>query len=651
MPLDENSLAEVNALSAAATAAKGHASVPLQAEVTTERHEIQPKSYLDKALGVVIKNDAWERNVAEAAKTGAIFFGGKVGVAATIALYGLDQIKVGDSFAEAAVDATLGVAKGTALRGVYAVAAARDFGIAGQTLTLGLGSRALDTGLNRQTWTDSKTKSFSMEQGRATMLQTALDRPALLADLGSFAVGGALSGAVNKFAENSLRSSPLWRTTLTGGAFGLATGSTSEIRREQDSGEKFDITKILSAGGKQAIFSAIAVAPAGMQAGRAVRNGFLDTYGVHTIGEKGSYRYLFRANGEVHEALSSDASVKGLKEAQGRLSFLSGQRQVDLANTFGISFAKAGEPISYRDGSGTVNITARAPRLNELVVMDQVLTKSQPGQLALDGKTGVKFNFLQDKDVGALRADGLYEIQGQTPNIFLHHELVQDKPLTERDRDSMPNDGGKRRHSLEANATHEIAHNSDIKVREADPQLEASIREKLGWVRFRDGTLDFDTHLLKGKDGGLYRFSYANRTWVSSDAQGNPLDMQGNKAQPGSEFRLTNDEMMSNSLVPTATDYFNNPTEMLMEGFKDFRIGGENRAHLFRDNPVLYEQVTLQDDRELALHYGTDPSGRPVMVRLPDGTLAKRDAQSQETIAHFEKESLTKLNGLFGYQY
>ncbi len=267
MPLDEHSIAEVNALSAAASAAKHYAATPLQAESTSNLHDAQPKSYLDKALGVAIKNEAWERNVAEAAKTGAIFFGGKVGLATTVALYALDQIKVGDNFGQACMDAGLGITKGVGLRGINQLAAARDFGIAGQTLSLGLGSRGLDTVLNRQSWTDKQTNSFSLDQGRKAILNTALDRDALVADLGAFAAGGVLSGAANRFAENSLRSSPFWRTTLAAGGFGLATGSTAEIKRETDHKEKLDIGKILAAGGQQAAFNAFAAAPAGMQAG------------------------------------------------------------------------------------------------------------------------------------------------------------------------------------------------------------------------------------------------------------------------------------------------------------------------------------------------------------------------------------------------
>jgi len=451
-------------------------------------------------------------------------------------------------------------------------------------------------------------------------------------------VGGTLSAGLNKLTENSLRSSPFFRTVLTGGVFGLATGSTSEIRRERDSGQALNIGKIIGAGGEQALFSAAASIPAGSQASSSVRNTYWDSHGVRAVGEKGVYKFGFRADGAAQVLFEVPASLKNLKQASTRLNTLSEQRQSDLAQTFGISFAQAGEAVTFKAGPGFTTLTARAPRLNELVAMENVLRKSQPGQLTLDGKNGVKFNFVQDKDAPHLGFGGLFEFHGAQPNIFLHNELNQSKPITERDPDALQKYYDERkRNSLEGIATHEVAHHSDMKVRGLDPALESSIRENIGWHRFRDGDFyEFDTHLLKGKDGAFYRFGHFDMSWTRSDAQGTPIDLAGKPAPAGSEVRLTNEEMISKALVRPISDYFNNPTEMLMEGFLNFRVGGANRAKLLAESPVLYDQVKLQDDRELAAHYGFDQSGLSRMVRLPDGSLAERNAESLAAISNFE---------------
>ncbi|MBS1996711.1 MAG: hypothetical protein JSS86_10385 [Cyanobacteria bacterium SZAS LIN-2] len=668
MPFDESALHDVNAL---ASGQGAQSRTPAKDSLQAEAHNLrlvsasggaqaaadkpaaeQPKSYLDVALGTVISNHTLERNVAEAVKTGAMFFKGRVGVAGTVALYALDQVRVGDSFGQAVTDMGLGAVKGTALRGINAFAAARDFGIAGQAVTLGVGSRVLDTGLNRTTWTDAQSGAFSLQQGGNKMLMTALDRGALATDIGAFAIGGAMAGGLNRATENSLRSSPFWSTTLTGGVFGLATGGTTEVRRQQEQGEQFDLSKVLMAGGRQAVFSAASMMPAGLQASSRLRNGFTDSHGVTIIGEKGQYKFGYRANGEVSEVLSVPAGLKGLREARVQLDAMADKRQLDLANTFGISFAKAGEEVTFRSDGGDHRIVARAPRLNELTAMELALNKSQPGQLSLDGQTGVKFNFVKDKDAVNIGFGGLFEYQGKVPNVFLHNEISQSKPVTARDYDPMPRDDGQRRGSLEQAATHEIAHHSDMKVRGQDPVLEAAIREKLGWVKYREGELDFSTHLLKSKDGELYKYNFVGRTWTRSDAKGNALDAQGKPAEPGREHVISNEEMMRRSAVPPISDYFNNPTEMLMEGFKEFRVGGDNRANLLRQSPILYEQVRLQDNRELGLHYGNNADGQSSMVRLPDGTLAKRDAQSEQAISAFEQHSVADTRGgPFGYQY
>ncbi len=262
----------------------------------------------------------------------------------------------------------------------------------------------------------------------------------------------------------------------------------------------------------------------------------------------------------------------------------------------------------------------------------------------LDGKCGVKFNFQADKDAQNFDAAGLYHRGEKSTNIYLQNETFQEKPMTERDTDRQPNEDGSRRNSMEGVITHEIAHNSDQKVLQQDPDLAEKIRENLGWVRFQPGEY-YDTHLLKGNDGRLYRKSTKDSSWVSSDAQGNPLNEAGQKAEPGSEYRITKQQMADRAVVPPNSMYFPNPTEMLMEGFLGFRVGGENRAALLRKSPVLYEQVKAQDNRELALHYGTDAQGLSNMVRLPDGTLAKRNAQSLAEIANFEKQKAANPQG------
>jgi hypothetical protein len=660
MPHEDTSANDLQAIAAAgaashlAGASVGHdafsAHGRLLADATPQAPAPEAKSYLDKAVGLVISNDTVERHVVEAAKAGAVFFGGRVGLATTVALYGLDQIKVGDTFTQAAADLGLGAIKGTAMRAVNTFAAARDFGIAGQAVTLGAGSRLLDSGLDRHSWIDARTKSFSLDAGALNLARTALDRQALVADVASFAVGGAMAHGVNAFTEKSLASSSFWKTTMTGGVFGVATGATGEIRRERESGEQFSLAKVLQAGGSQGIYSAFAMAPAGMQASRNLRTGFLDSHGITTVGEKGSYRYIMRFDGGVHEMATSAPTNKGLRTTGVELTRMVEQRKLDLANSFGVSIARGGEAIHYSHGDDRQNehFIAREPRLPELAVLDRSLSKSLPSHLTPDGKTAAKFNFIADRDIDRANFAGLFEFQGRTPNVFLHDELLQNKPMTNRDPDWLKREDGSRRNSLETIVTHELAHNGDHKVRAADKQFEADVREKLGWVRYQPGDFyETDTHLLQGKEGGLYRYSPARAQWTLSDAVGNAIDHNGSPAKPGEEVRYSNREMMERARVRPISEYFDRPTEMIMEGVAHYRTGGDTRGNLLRKSPELYEQVKRQDEQEIALHYGSNAAGRSAMVRMPDGMLSPRTAETEAAIVKYEQEAAAKRSNDF----
>jgi hypothetical protein len=612
---------------------------------TVPRSEVsptpEPKSYLDKALGTVIHNDKTEHYVAQAVKTGAMFFGGKVGLASTVALYALDQAKVGDSFGQAVTDLGLGAIKGVGMRGINNFAASRDMGIASQAITLGVGARVMDSGLNRNSWLDHKTGAYTFGAGLESLKNTATDKQALISDVTTFAIGGAFAHGINGFSGKALNSSAFWRTTTTGAAFGMVTGADGEVRREREQGEAFSLAKIIGAGAKEGAWSAAAMLPAAMQAKSGLRNYFVESHGIDTFGEKGNYVYKTRADGKIHNVLSTSATNSGLREAEETFNRMRENQKNHMAESFGISIARGGETIHYEGGSGTKDIQAREPRLNEMLVLQRVLERSAPGYLSADGKVAAKFNFVNEADTPSKHSPGwvgLYEYRNGNPNVFFNNSVRDEPRMTERDPDRYGRDDGYKRNSFEVTVTHEIAHNSDRKVREADPELERDIQEKLGWQRFKTDKPEhheFDEFLLKDKEGGLWRFNIGNR-WVLSNPQGEPIKADGTPATSGQEVHIGNDEMRYKSLYRPSSEYFNKPMEMLMEGYARFRIGGETRAALLHNCPEVYEQVRRQEEAELIMHYGKGADGRSTMVRMPDGNLADRNQAHEQTIAEFE---------------
>ncbi len=94
-----------------------------------------------------------------------------------------------------------------------------------------------------------------------------------------------------------------------------------------------------------------------------------------TVGEKGTYRYVYRADGNLNEVHAGPASVKGLKAAGVRMGEIAQQHQLDLAQTFGVQIAKGGEEISFHIDGGDQTVKARSPSLKELTAFNMAQTK------------------------------------------------------------------------------------------------------------------------------------------------------------------------------------------------------------------------------------------------------------------------------------
>src|SRR5262249_28072992 len=79
------------------------------------------------------------------------------------------------------------------------------------------------------------------------------------------AAHGLLRGA-NSATLGRIDKSPLLTTILTGTTFGLSSGATSEILRQNATGEQFDLSKIVKRSLIQGALDTAAAAPGGVQA-------------------------------------------------------------------------------------------------------------------------------------------------------------------------------------------------------------------------------------------------------------------------------------------------------------------------------------------------------------------------------------------------
>ncbi len=200
-----------------------------------------------------------------ALKTATLFLRGRVALAGTVTFYGLDQANPNDAVNTQLVDLTLGGAKGGAMKFVLQALGERPIGAASKGVAMGLANTACEIGLTRKTYLD-RNGSFNLNTGLEHIVGSSLDLKARAVDGGVFLFAHGLSGAANKLSHGALESSPLYNTVFTGGTFGLSSGATGEYMRQKESGEGFNLSKVISCGLKQAVVDSIASVPGGLQA-------------------------------------------------------------------------------------------------------------------------------------------------------------------------------------------------------------------------------------------------------------------------------------------------------------------------------------------------------------------------------------------------
>ncbi|HEY9772655.1 MAG TPA: hypothetical protein V6C81_02475 [Planktothrix sp.] len=201
-----------------------------------------------------------------ALKTAGLFIGNKFGLAMTLGVYGLDNARSGDTLSGKIEDGFLGAGKGLALRKTFEFAGSRGLSPIGQGVTVGVLSRFSDLALTRSTY----QHGFWNGLGDATV--KSVDKHALALDAATFLVAGGLFHGADLLSQGRLTASPMLNVMATGGAFGVTTGATSEIARQTNRGEKFDLSKVLKSGLIQGGIDTLAAGPGGAMAARSLGN-------------------------------------------------------------------------------------------------------------------------------------------------------------------------------------------------------------------------------------------------------------------------------------------------------------------------------------------------------------------------------------------
>jgi beta-amylase len=224
----------------------------------------QRQSLIEEGIHFVVdktplSND-WRNGIAhygsEFLQTASLFTGGKVGLAATILTYGLGNASTSDGLVNGLENAGLGAAKGLAMKGMFNVLGSHIALAPAKGIAMGIGSRAIDTILRRETFTDPSDTWTKLKAA-------ALDGNQWKYDAMVWSAGELVMGAGNAATGNVLNRMPIASGMLAGGTFGALSGGGAELERQKAAGEKTDWSKVFEKGALEGGINAAAAATGG----------------------------------------------------------------------------------------------------------------------------------------------------------------------------------------------------------------------------------------------------------------------------------------------------------------------------------------------------------------------------------------------------
>ncbi len=373
---------------------------------------------------------------------------------------------------------------------------------------------------------------------------------------------------------------------------------------------------------------------------------------LEVIQSANQLEYKISIHGKDQILHKSDASAKGLEEAEKKITELVQAKQKEIAKTFNVSFSSAGDDVTRQwvqkpdcSWERGIMVKARNPNLIELYGIESALNRCTPSNITVKGQ-GVKFHFLEsnyykDQPVLAYYTSG---DKDGNPSIYFEPGANKNKPATELDSERFGRDF---LFSVEALTSHELSHVHQAKNGWYTPAEKEKLAKSIGWLPIldKDGSTEF---ILKGKaDGEFYRLGKDHcsdsKVWVKCDSNGEPLDDKGNKAGSFKQAKhYKRSDVQNRAEVKPLTYYFPNPTEMFAEGLMLFRLGTKNRAELLEQSPALYKAAKEQDQIEIDKKFGKDAASSSKFVRGIDGMLKENNESERKAIKEFEEGVLKK---------
>lgn len=208
--------------------------------------------------------DALGTTGAQFARSAAMFLPGKVGLAGSIVLGGLDNAHRGGPLI---ADFATGALKGGADFGLTSQLKSRSSWFVLNGAMLGFGTRLADQALDYKTYLNSAGK-FDLDHGLNATLRSSFSAASIGGDVASGALGMLGMRGLKDLGLNHLRQSELASTVITGTVFGLSSGGTTELIKEQAAGQ-FDLQRITEHSFKGALLGAAASSIGGLRSALA----------------------------------------------------------------------------------------------------------------------------------------------------------------------------------------------------------------------------------------------------------------------------------------------------------------------------------------------------------------------------------------------
>ncbi len=219
-------------------------------------------------------------------KIGALFFGGKVGYAASAGFFAADEAKPKDGVGAQALDMTLGATKGLAFKFMLDKTMGTNMNLALKGGAMSIGGRTIDAALTRSNYYDQKTHDYSLWTGVKAAGSEMLNPEHLAVDaavMGTAYLGGLALGAA----------APKLMTTFgqkvgTSAIAGASRGAISEITAARIANENINWSRVAGKGLATSIVYGFAAVPGAWHADYQVQHqhdGAGD--GVYNVFKKG----------------------------------------------------------------------------------------------------------------------------------------------------------------------------------------------------------------------------------------------------------------------------------------------------------------------------------------------------------------------------